>query len=275
MSENTEHQLQRLPRFKPRSGIQVMYASIRALFLRELQTRFGHYRIGYLWAILEPALNVVFMLILFGAIMKRTLPGIEYPIFLVNGILPFFMFMRSATQSISAIESNKGLLSYRSVKPIDTVIARTSLEALLYFFCYIIMTLILLWLGYEVSFSHLPALLFYWFLLYIFSIGFACIMMVVGELSPEIGKFISSIFVVFYFMSGVIFSLHIIPEQYLEYFLWNPIAHILELMRNAVSPDYGIINGVSLNYFIISLLIVLFLGLLLTQALNQRMIKTK
>lgn len=90
MSENTENTLQRLPRFKPRGGIEVMYASIRALFLRELQTRFGHYRIGYVWALLEPALNVIFMLILFGAIVKRVLPGIDYTVFLINGILPYF-----------------------------------------------------------------------------------------------------------------------------------------------------------------------------------------
>lgn len=83
MSENTENTLQRLPRFKPRGGIQVMLASIRALFLRELQTRFGHYRIGYVWAFLEPALNVIFMLILFGAIVKRVLPGIDYTVFLI------------------------------------------------------------------------------------------------------------------------------------------------------------------------------------------------
>ena len=62
MSENSETQLKRLPRFKPRSGLVVMYASVRALFFRELQTRFGHYRIGYVWvwALIEPALNVIF-----------------------------------------------------------------------------------------------------------------------------------------------------------------------------------------------------------------------
>ena len=32
--------LKTLPRLKPRGGLRVMYAAIRALFLRELQTRF-------------------------------------------------------------------------------------------------------------------------------------------------------------------------------------------------------------------------------------------
>lgn len=74
----------------PRSGLKVMSASIRALFLRELQTRFGQFRLGYLWVLLEPLLTIGVMVILFGSIMHKILPGIRYEIFLINGIIPFF-----------------------------------------------------------------------------------------------------------------------------------------------------------------------------------------
>ena len=271
----SETSLKRLPRFKPRTGLQVMYASIRALFLRELQTRFGHYRIGYVWALLEPTLNVIFMLILFGAIVKRTLPGIDYTVFLLNGILPYFVFMRSATQALSAIQSNQGLLSYRSVKPIDTVIARTTLESLLYFFCYIVLTLAVMWMGLQVSFSSIPMLLGLWLLLYLFSIGFACIMMVLGEFSAEIGKLIKAVFFVVYFMSGAMIPLHIIPEQYLGFFLWNPLAHLFEFMRSAVAPSYVVLNGASMSYILLSTLVLIFLGLLLNVAFSDKLVKTK
>lgn len=267
--------LMKLPRFKPRSGLVVMYASIRALFLRELQTRFGHYRIGYLWAVIEPALNIIFMLILLGAVIQRTLPGIEYPIFLVNGVLPFFMFRKSVVKAIGAISSNKGLFSYRSVKPIDTVIARSLLEFFLYFNCYFILTLILIWLGYQVSFSHIPAILFYWLILFVFSCGFSFVMMIVGSFSAEINKIISPIFLILYFLSGALVPLHKIPQKYLEYFLWNPLAHLFELLRHAVAPQYTILPGVSLQYFLTSTLLILFLGLLLYCALNQRVLKSK
>lgn len=275
MSDNSEFQLKRLPRFKPRSGIEVMYASIRALFLRELQTRFGHYRIGYVWALIEPTLNVIFLLVAFGALAERTLPGIDYTVFLINGILPFYAFMRSSTKAIGAVQSNQGLLSYRNVKPFDTVLSRTILETLLYFICYILLSLAVIWFGAKISFSYIPQLLFYWFILFLFNIGFACIMMVIGELSDEVGKFISAIFILVYFMSGAMIPLHIVPEQYLIYFLWNPVAHILELMRHAVAPSYQLLNGASLSYVIVSTIIILFLGLALNQVFNRYMVKTK
>lgn len=36
-----------------RSGLEVQKAAVKALFLREIKTRLGKYRLGYLWAALE------------------------------------------------------------------------------------------------------------------------------------------------------------------------------------------------------------------------------
>lgn len=83
-----------LPPYRPikkRSGIKVMMAALHALLMRELQTRFGSYRLGYLWAPLEVLLQVLLLLIIFGTVMQRVLPGMNYSLFLVSGMVPFFM----------------------------------------------------------------------------------------------------------------------------------------------------------------------------------------
>lgn len=261
-------------RLKPRGGLVVQYAAIRALFLRELQTRFGHYRLGYLWAILEPGLQVIFFLIIFGTIMERATPGMNYSLFLVNGMLPFFMFMRSATRALSTVESNRGLFSYRSVRPIDALIARIALETSIYFGVYLLFSGLLFLLGVEINFSHIPFLLLCWFLLFLFSVSFSLIMMVIGDLSNEVGKFISAIFFVVYLISGIIYSVHLIPSQYQIYILWNPIVHCIESMRHAVAPSYPA-DHISIFYFIEVLIFILFLGLLLYRGFEKRMLKTR
>ena len=72
--------LRKLPRLKPRGGLAVMYSSIRALLLRELQTRFGQYRLGYFWIFLEPLLNIGILLLIFGAIREV----ISHKVYYVN-----------------------------------------------------------------------------------------------------------------------------------------------------------------------------------------------
>lgn len=274
MSENTENTLQRLPRFKPRGGVEVMYASIRALFLRELQTRFGHYRIGYLWAILEPGTLIALKLILFTTIRERMSPGISFTLFLAVGICPFFMVMRSMTKNLSVVESNRGLFNYRSVKPIDAILARSFLECCLYFFCLATFLTVLIWFGEMINFSHVPFFLMTWLLLFILALGLGMVMAVIGNFSAEIGKFISSIMIILYFMSGILFSINTIPVEFHPYLLWNPVLHALDYLRWAVSPTYST-TYVSYRYFVECTIGIFFLGLLLYKADEKNMIKSK
>ena len=268
-------QLQKLPRLKPRRGLKVMSATIRALLLREIQTRFGQHRLGYLWVFLEPLFSIGIMVIIFGTVMQRILPGMDYVVFLINGMIPFFMFRTGITQAMSAVQSNKGLFSYRPVKPIDSVIARNILEFLLKFIAYIGFTLVFIWFGYQVSLEDIPTLLLYWGLLFIFMLACSLIFMVVADFSKEIEKFISIGFMIIYLLSGVLYSIHIIPVQYREYLLWNPLIHIFELMRHAVAPSYPIVQGISLTYFVLWIIGSLFIGLLLYKRFEIRMLKTK
>ena len=267
--------LNKLPRLKPRGGLSVMRAAIRALLLRELQTRFGQYRLGYVWVLLEPLFSIGIMIFLFGTVMQRTLSGMEYEIFLLNGIIPFFMFRSGVTQALSATQSNKGLFSYRPVKPIDALLARIFLEFLLKFIAYTFFSLAFLWFGSSISFEHIPALLFYWLLLFIFMLAFSLIFMVIGDFSKEVGKFLSVGFLILYLLSGILYSIQIIPVQYREYLLWNPLIHIIELMRHAVAPAYELVSGISLSYFVIWIILSLFIGLLLYKRFERQMVKSK
>lgn len=264
-----------LPRLKPRGGLRVMYAAIRALFFRELQTRFGHYRLGYFWVFLEPLFNIGIMLLIFGAMMHRTLPGIDYPLFLINGIIPFFMFRTGVLQALSAVQSNAGLFSYRPVRPIDALLARNILEGLLSFSVYIAFTLVILWFGSAMSFAAIPQLLGYWLALFVFMVSFSLIFMVIGDFSKEVGKFLSALFLIIYLLSGIIYSIHIIPQEYQQYLLINPLVHIIEHMRHAVAPSYPLVTGISFSYFMIWTVFCMFLGLLLYKRFERRMVKSK
>lgn len=272
---STNSALKKLPRLKPRGGARVMLVAIRALFLRELQTRFGQYRLGYLWIFLEPLLSIGLFMVLFGAIMQRTMPNIPYVVFLLNGMVAFRLFRSGITQALGVVQANRGLFSYRPVKPIDALIARNLLELFLSFSAYILFTAIFLWIGYEISFEAIPTLLFYWLLLFVFMVSSSLIFMVVGDISKEINKFLSVLFFILYFLSAIIYPIQIVPAQYREYLLYNPLIHIFEPMRHAVAPAYPLVEGISLEYVLTWILVSMFIGLLLYKRFERRMIKSK
>ncbi|HBE7367703.1 TPA: ABC transporter permease [Escherichia coli] len=254
-----------------RSGFEVQKVAVEALFLREMRTRFGKFRLGYLWAILEPSAHLLILLSIFGYIMHRTVPDISFPVFLLNGLIPFFIFSSISNRSVNAIEANQGLFNYRPITPIDTIIARALLETLIYTAVYILLVLIVWMMGEYFEITNLLQLVFSWSLLIILSCGVGLIFMVVGRTFPEMQKVLPILIKPLYFTSCIMYPLHTIPKQYWIYLLWNPLVHVVELNREAVMPGY-ISEGVSLIYLAISTLIILFVGLALYRTCEDAML---
>ncbi|MBB2325342.1 ABC transporter permease [Escherichia coli] len=254
-----------------RSGLEVQQAAVKALFLREIKTRFGKYRLGYLWAILEPAAHLLVLLTIFGFIMHRTMPDISFPVFLLNGLIPYFIFSSIATRSIGAIGANQGLFNYRPVKPIDTIIARSLLEVLIYCGVYIVLMAFVALLGEEFTVINIITIILTWIFLTLFSFGIGLIFMVVGNTFPESEKFLPILIKPLYFISCIMFPLHSIPKEYWPMLLWNPLIHVVELSRESVVIEYKS-DGVSLQYLAISALISLFIGLALYRTREEAML---
>ncbi|HHZ9506553.1 TPA: ABC transporter permease [Escherichia coli] len=254
-----------------RSGLEVQQAAVKALFLREIKTRFGKYRLGYLWAILEPAAHLMILLAVFGFIMHRTMPDISFPVFLLNGIIPYFLFSNIAVRSVGAIAANQGLFNYRPVKPIDTIIARALLETVIYVAVYILLMTVVGLAGEQFEITNLLSLACTWFVLVIFSCGIGMIFMVMGKTIPETEKFLPIFIKPLYFISCIMFPLHAIPKEYWPYLLWNPLVHVVELSRSSVVAGY-VSQGVSLNYLALCSLVVFFMGLALYRNREEAML---
>lgn len=255
----------------PRSGFEVQKAAIKALFLREMKTRFGKFRLGYLWAPLEPVAHMLILLVIFGYLMQKTMPDISFPVFLINGIIPYLLFGSITNRSVNAIEANQGLFNYRPVRPIDTIIARTILESFISGMVYILLMSLLWLIGEEIAINNFIQLVCVWGLLIVFSTGIGLIFMVIGNRYPESEKFLPILLKPLYFVSCVMFSLHHIPPDYQPYLLWNPIVHIIELSRESVVSSYHVEN-ISLGYLAFCSLSVFFFGLALYRTQEEAML---
>src|SRR5690606_21669212 len=97
------------PRLLPKRDV------IYALLLRELSSRFGKSRGGFLWVLIEPMAHLIVPVVIIGFIRQRIVPGVEYPVFLVYGFLPFLLFKAICLQIVNGVNSARGLLSYRQV----------------------------------------------------------------------------------------------------------------------------------------------------------------
>ena len=110
---------------------------IWALLNREITTKFGDSYFSYTWILIEPLLQVGIFFVIFYW-MRRTTGNMSIIFFLLTVIVPYFFLQKSVTSCSRAISSNKGLLTYRQVKILVTIIARILLECSITFTIFIL-----------------------------------------------------------------------------------------------------------------------------------------
>jgi capsular polysaccharide transport system permease protein len=256
-----------------RSGFDIMRATVHALLLRELKTRFGEYRLGYLWALLEPAAHMAILLLVLGFIMRRAMPGVSFPVFLISGIVPYMLFNNIALRSLNAIEANRGLFSYRPVRPLDAVLARALLESLIYALVYAMLMVCLWFAGETLRLGNLPLFTTAWLLLSLLALAWGMVCMVLGHAFKTANKLLPILMKPLYFISGVMFPPSLIPAEYRWLVEWNPLLHAFELIRHAVIPGYPL-NDSSLAKLSAWTLALLFASLSLYKGREPAMLRS-
>ena len=242
------------------SGWRIQRDVVFALFIREMKTRFGKFRLGYLWAILEPLSFVLILSMIRMFFNNRGIGGIDHPVFYATGIMPFLFFQHCVNVCLHAVDSNIGLFNYQRVRPIDAVLARVLLEVSIMMATALLVAGVLCLLGFQIRLDDPLGFLLTMLLLGLFSLGIGLGLSVLGGLSNEVQKITPILIRPLFFISGIFFMISNIPQPFQDYLLLNPILHQIELCRSNMYCDYKTpVNGFS--YLAICTLVVAFTGL--------------
>lgn len=233
---------------EPRSSLSITFSVWRAVFLRESLDRLFDMRAAWFWLLMEPVMHIAFITFVFTAIRLHTIGGIDTAVWIMVGMLAFFLFRRTALQVMYAVESNQPLFAYRQVKPFDVAIVRAGLEA---FLMVIVSTVILAgaaFLG-HVTFPRDPLqVAIALFGLWLYGLGFGLVASVLMELVPETEHVLKLVMLPLYLVSGVIMPIMSVPQPYRDLLMINPIAHGLELVRSGFVPYYHMVPETSASY---------------------------
>lgn len=255
------------PRLQRRtSAWQVQRDVLFALIIREAYSRVGGQWIGAVWTLFEPLSHTLLMMALYGLVMGRVAPAGEYPVFLATGMIPFFLYQNLASRLMDGIEANRGLFSYRQVKPMDVLLARAVIEVGMSLIVFLFTMAVLGWMGYQVLPADPLAMLGVNFVLIAFGTGYGIVMAVLTHERQRLRAMVRMVNMPIYLASGVMFPVDLLPREALDFLLWNPLLHLVELSRHAFIPAYRPTDGVGAFYPAMFALVLLAWGLALYQS---------
>jgi len=205
------------------NGLVGQHFVLRALVLRELQSRFGRDNIGYLWVIVEPLMfaSAITMIHYVSEQGPGSTPGM--------GAYPFTLLGYGVVS----------LLYHAQITPFDILLSRAIVDVI----GALSALLILMTLGIMTGIADLPArpLFLYGaaFAIAALTFGLSLIIAAYTYSSHVLGRFVHPFSYFMFPLSGAFVTMDFLPPWAQGIMAWNPMMSIFEMAR------YGMFAGAS------------------------------
>ena len=216
----------------------VMGRVVTGLILRETKTRFGKHRLGYVWALIEPAVFILSFVVLRAFMQDRIPFGESILLFVIPALLVIRIFIGISGRMMAAFSANKALLAYPPVKPPDVLFARFLLEMLTMSVLIALFFTLMAWI------AEIEVILFYdrfaaaIAVLFLVSAGMGVFNAVFSILWPAWERIWGFSSFPILLLSGAFFLPESLPPAYQYWLSFNPVLHCVEWMRTATYLTY-------------------------------------
>ena len=211
---------------------------ISALMVREMNTRYGRSWGGYFWAVAEPVGMIAMLSLAFSQFLRSPPLGSSFMVFYASGYIPFSFYITINQITSSAVSSNRPLMTFPMVTPLDAVIARSVLQ----FLTMIVVTVIIviglgLLTGDRISIS-LREFMLACVAGSILGFGGGTLNVVLFSFFPVYKNIWGIISRPLFIVSGIFYTVESMPAGVQSILLLNPLVHVTGEAHKAFYPVY-------------------------------------
>lgn len=260
------------------AGLRRLWASrvtLQLLVRSDLHKRYIKFRLGYIWSILGPAIQIVVIWAVFTLLLgrERALGYQPFLLFVATGILPWTWVTGSVAlaSKVSGRKAARVMTTAvpRVIWPLE-VVAVGFIQFLLVWPLYLVFAAITMQPPSPWLLVAMPAgIILQSILLY----GVALIIMPLVALAPDSRNVIAVIMRVLFYVSPIIYSVSRVPEWLQPFTLLNPLTGILSLYRVGFWPDQAMLPWYAYLVTLSLCLAVLAFGIVFFRRTQQRMVR--
>lgn len=253
------------------TGFQAQIIVIRALFMREVLTRFGRHNIGFLWLFVEPMLFTLGVTTLWYFANANHGSNLPIVAFALTGYSSVLLWRNMPSRCVAAIEPNLPLLYHRQVRLIDVYAARILLEAAGATMSFTILSIVYIGLEWIHPPEDILKVILAWILLAWFGGALALLIGTLAFFSETVEKLWHPLSYIIFPLSGSAFLVDAIPPQAQKVVLILPMVHGIELLREGYFGS-KVRSIYDIDYMVIVTLAMTVTGLLLLRMVSRRVI---
>ncbi|MCF6225328.1 MAG: ABC transporter permease [Xanthomonadales bacterium] len=209
--------------------------------------------LSYIWWLLEPALMVAVLYLVFGVFLETKTS--DFLIFLICGRIPFSWFSRSIGNATGSIIAGRGLINQVSIPmpffPLLVVFQDAFKQTVVFVFMFGFLYLY----GLDISWVWL-SIIFVILTQFLLTFAFAMLVAAVTPYIPDFRYLISTGLMALMLGSGIFYSYtDVIHPDHQRLFLMNPIANLIknyrQVLMDNVLPDWSALGLICLGSLVL------------------------
>ena len=251
------------------NALNVQARVISALTLRETRSRYGNSKLGFFWALFEPFAHVVVFIGIFSALDRAVPLGDNMGLFILTGIIPWLLYSNLVNNVMGGIQSNKALLGYPQVMPIDITISRIILVFSTMFLVMIFFLGVAIYMGISIRIDSFLEMMKPTGLIILLGTGIGLINAAIIPHYPSYESIFSAFSRPLYFISGIFFTANFLSPEVYAIVDFNPLIHLIEWFRSGFYPSFNS-NLYDPEYAVTVCLSIFAIGLLVERLSSKR-----
>jgi lipopolysaccharide transport system permease protein len=202
------------------------------LTLRGIKARYAQSILGVSWAIIQPLFSTIVFTLVFGGLAKVDSDGMPYFLFSYLALWPWNYFSGTLTESANSLIQNANMITKvyfpRMVLPLSAILSK--LLDFLIAFVVVIGLLIYFRVTPGWGLVILPVLILQ---LLMTSLGIGMFLSALAVKYRDVKHALSFIVQLLLYAAPVVYSTNAVPEEYVPYYILNPMVGVIEGFRAA------------------------------------------
>ncbi len=203
---------------------------LQQLIARDFKVKYKRSVLGVLWSLLYPVLMMAVLAIVFSNVFKFNVPGVNYLVYLMTGLVMFQYFSEATNLAMSSITGNFSLINKVYIPKYIFPLSKILFVGINFLITLIPLYAIILITGETVTIVHL--ILPYAFLcLLLFSLGVGLILATLTVFFRDMLYIYGIITTILMYLTPIMYDISMLNPGYQQIFKLNPLYQFINFAR--------------------------------------------
>ena len=203
------------------------------LIMRDFKVKYKRSFLGIIWSLLYPLLMMGVMALIFSNVFKFSVPGVNYLVYLMTGLIMFNYFSEASNLAMGTIVGNFSLINKIYIPKYIFPLSKCLFVGINFLLTLIPLYLIIFITGQGINIYHL--LLPYSFLcLLLFTIGMGFILSTISVFMRDMFYIYGILITIWTYFTPIMYSITSFNEKWQPLFKLNPLFHYIDFARTII-----------------------------------------